>query len=95
MNKTELIEKIASSAEISKVEAARLFNTVIDEITDALSKDQQVAIVGFGTFKVSKRKERIGRNPRTGATIKIAAQKTPRFSAGKLLKQACNRKAKK
>lgn len=94
MNKTELVEKIASLAEVSKTDASKVFNAIIDTITDTLSKGDSVTIVGFGTFKVADRAARSGRNPQTGQTIKIAAQKTPRFSAGKQLKEACNRDKK-
>jgi DNA-binding protein HU-beta len=90
MNKTELIEKVASSAQISRVEAARLFNAVIETITKSLSQGEAVTIVGFGTFKVADRAARMGRNPQTGQPLNIAAQKLPRFSAGKQLKEACN-----
>ncbi len=90
MNKTELIEKVSSVAEVSKIEATRVFNAVVDTITESLSKGEAVTIVGFGTFKVADRAERSGRNPQTGQVIKIAAQKTPRFTAGKQLKDACN-----
>lgn len=94
MNKTELIEKVATSAEVSKNDAARVFTAIVDTITDSLSTGEAVTIVGFGTFKVADRAARAGRNPQTGETIKIAAQKTPRFSAGKQLKEACNKKRK-
>jgi DNA-binding protein HU-beta len=94
MNKTELIDKVASSAQVSRAEASRVFNAIMDTITDSLSIGESVTIVGFGTFKVADRAERSGRNPQTGQIIKIKAQKTPRFSAGKQLKQACNAKEK-
>lgn len=90
MNKTELIDQIASNAQVSKADATRVFNAVVDTITDSLRKGDPVTIVGFGTFNVSQRAERMGRNPQTGQPIKIKAQKTPRFSAGKQLKDACN-----
>lgn len=90
MNKTDLIEKVASSAEVSRIEVSRVFNAILDTITESLKKGEAVTLVGFGTFKVADRKERSGRNPQTGQPIKIAAQKTPRFSAGKQLKEACN-----
>ncbi len=92
MNKTELIDQIAANAQVSKTDASRVFNAVIDTITDSLKKGDAVTIVGFGTFKVAQRAERTGRNPQTGATIQIRAQKTPRFSAGKQLKDAVNDK---
>jgi DNA-binding protein HU-beta len=88
MTKDELIEKVASSSGLSKAEAGRVLNTTISSITSALKKGQKVTLVGFGTFKVSKRKARKGRNPRTGETITIKAAKVPKFSAGKGLKNA-------
>jgi DNA-binding protein HU-beta len=90
MNKTELIEKVASSAQVSRVEANRVFNAVVETITESLRQGKAVTVVGFGTFKVVDRPPRTGRNPQTGQPINIAAQKTPRFSAGKQLKEACN-----
>jgi DNA-binding protein HU-beta len=91
MNKTELIDHVAAGAQVSKADASRVFNALIDTITDSLGKGEAVTIVGFGTFKVADRAERSGRNPQTGAAITIPAQKTPRFSAGKQLKDACNK----
>jgi len=88
MTKNELIEKVASSVGLSKADAGRVLNTTISSITSALKKGQKVTLVGFGTFKVSKRKARKGRNPRTGETITIKAAKVPKFSAGKGLKDA-------
>ena len=88
MTKEELIEKVASGAGLSKADAARAVNATIGSITSALKKGQSVTLVGFGTFKVSKRKARKGRNPRTGEIITIKATKVPRFSAGKSLKDA-------
>ncbi len=88
MTKEELIDKIASGARLSKADAARAINATIGSITSALKKGQSVALVGFGSFKVSKRKARKGRNPRTGEIITIKAMKVPRFSAGKSLKDA-------
>jgi DNA-binding protein HU-beta len=88
MTKEELIEKVASGAGLSKADAARAVNATIGSITSALKKGQSVTLVGFGTFKVSKRKARKGRNPRTGEVINIKATKVPRFSAGKSLKDA-------
>jgi DNA-binding protein HU-beta len=86
--KEELIEKVASGARLSKADATRAINTTIGSITSALRKSQSVTLVGFGTFKVSKRKARKGRNPRTGEIITIKATKVPKFSAGKSLKEA-------
>ena len=88
MTKDELIEKVASGTGLSKADASRVINTTIGAITSALKKGQTVTLVGFGTFKVSKRKARKGRNPRTGETITIKAAKVPKFTAGKGLKDA-------
>lgn len=88
MTKDELIEKVASGAGLSKADAGRVISTTIDSITSALKEGQSVTLVGFGTFKISKRKARKGRNPRTGETITIKAAKVPKFTAGKRLKDA-------
>jgi len=88
MTKAELIDAVASGADISKAAAAKAVDTLTDSITTALKKGKKVALVGFGTFSVSKRKARKGRNPQTGADIKIPARKVPKFSAGKALKSA-------
>ena len=88
MNKAELIDAVAEGADISKADATRAVDTVVDQITKALKKGDQVTLVGFGTFAVKDRAARTGRNPRTGATIKIKAAKVPKFSAGKGLKSA-------
>ncbi len=88
MTKDQLIEKVASGAGLSKADAARAITATLNTITSALKKGQSVTLVGFGTFKVSKRKARKGRNPRTGEVINIKAAKVPRFSAGKSLKDA-------
>jgi DNA-binding protein HU-beta len=88
MTKAELIDAVAAGADISKAAAARAIDTFTGTIAKSLKKGKKVTLVGFGTFSVSKRKARKGRNPRTGETIKIAASKTPKFSAGKALKQA-------
>jgi len=90
VNKSELVDAIAKSADISKAAAARVLDSTVDCITKALKKGDTVSLVGFGTFKVGKRAARNGRNPRTGATIKIKAAKVPKFSAGKGLKEAVN-----
>lgn len=87
MTKAELVDKIAGSAELTKAEAAKCLDAMIDSVKGALKKGQKVALVGFGTFSVSKRKARKGRNPRTGEAIKIPAAKVPKFSAGKGLKE--------
>jgi DNA-binding protein HU-beta len=88
MTKGELIEKVASGARLSKADAARAIDATIGSITSTLKKGQGVTLVGFGTFKVLKRKARTGRNPQTGAAIKIPARKMPKFSAGKAFKDA-------
>jgi len=88
MTKAELVEKMAKDADISKAAAAKALDSLIDAIVKTVKKGNKVALVGFGTFSVSKRKARTGRNPQTGATIKIAARKVPKFSAGKAFKDA-------
>lgn len=90
MNKGDLIEVVADDAGLSKADATRAVDAVIGAITKALKSDQQVSLVGFGTFAVKKRAARQGRNPRTGETIQIAASKVPGFKAGKALKDAVN-----
>lgn len=86
MNKTDLINRIAKDAVVSKPVANKALNAVIDGITAALKKGQKITLVGFGTFDVRERKARTGRNPRTKAPIKIPAKKVVRFKAGKNLK---------
>ena len=89
MTKAELVEKMAKDAGIAKVAAAAALESMMEGITKALKKkDGKVTLVGFGTFSVKKRKARVGRNPRTGAELQIAAKKVPVFSAGKALKDA-------
>lgn len=90
MNKSELIDQIADSADVSKASAGRALDAVLESITKAMKKGDMVTLVGFGTFYVGKRAARNGRNPRTGDTIKIKATKTPKFRAGKSLKDAVN-----
>lgn len=90
MNKSDLVDAIAKSSDISKATAGRVLDATVDTIKKALKKGDTVSLVGFGTFKVGKRAARNGRNPRTGATIKIEAAKVPKFSAGKGLKDAVN-----
>jgi|TARA_R110002072_G_scaffold25932_10_gene86421 DNA-binding protein HU-beta len=92
VNKTELIDVIASAADLSKADAGRALDAVVDSITETLTKGDQVALVGFGTFSVKQRNARAGRNPQTGATIQIAASTVPSFKAGKALKDAVNHK---
>jgi DNA-binding protein HU-beta len=91
MNKNDLIAAVADSAGMTKADASKAVDAVLDGITAALKKGKEVRLVGFGTFKVSKRAASEGRNPRTGETIKIPASKRPKFSAGKALKDAVNR----
>ncbi|HRH79767.1 MAG TPA: HU family DNA-binding protein [Thiobacillaceae bacterium] len=90
MNKSELIDAIATSADISKAAAGRALDAAMDVVKKALKKGDMVTLVGFGTFYVGKRAARTGRNPRTGASIKIKAAKVPKFRAGKALKDAIN-----
>ena len=89
-NKSDLIEAIAKSADISKAAAGRALDATIESIKKSLKKGELVSLVGFGTFYVGKRAARNGRNPRTGATIKIKAARVPKFRAGKALKDAVN-----
>ena len=89
-NKSDLIEAIAKSADISKAAAGRALDATIESIKKTLKKGEQVSLVGFGTFYVGNRAARNGRNPQTGATIKIKAAKVPKFRAGKNLKDAVN-----
>jgi len=88
MNKTELIDAIAERAEVPKVTAGKVLDAVTATIMATLGKEEDVTLVGFGTFYVGERAARTGRNPRTGKAIKIAAAKTPKFRAGKGLKEA-------
>jgi len=90
MNKTDLIDVVAESADLPKASAGRAVDAIVNAITKALKKNDEVTLVGFGTFSVRKRAARAGRNPRTGETIKIAASKVPAFKAGKALKDAVN-----
>ena len=90
MNKAELIDAIADSADLSKAAAGHALDAAIGTITKALKKGDTVTLVGFGTFSVRKRAARAGRNPRTGETIQIKASKVPGFKAGKALKDAIN-----
>ena len=88
MNKTDLIEHIAKQADISKAAATRALDAIVGGVKTTLKKSGSVTIVGFGTFAVTKRAARTGRNPRTGAAIKIKAAKVPKFRPGKALKDA-------
>ena len=91
MNKGDLVDKIAAAHGISKTAAGGAIDTMVNAVTSALKKGDRVTLVGFGTFSTSQRKARNGRNPQTGATIKIAARRVAKFSAGAELKKAVNR----
>ena len=88
MNKTELVSAVAEKTGLSKKDSDAAVNATIDAITESLKNDDKVALVGFGTFEVRVRAERMGKNPQTGEAIKIAASKVPAFKAGKALKDA-------
>lgn len=90
MNKTELIEHVAKQADISKAAAGRALDSLVQAVKTTLKKGGTVTLVGFGTFAVTKRAGRTGRNPRTGAAIKIKSAKVPKFRPGKALKDAVN-----
>ncbi len=90
MNKADLIESIADSADLSKASAGRALDAAIESITKALQKGDTITLVGFGTFSVRNRAARMGRNPRTGEEIQIKASKVPGFKPGKALKDAIN-----
>jgi len=90
VNKSELIDAIADSADISKAAAGRALDAAVEAVKKALKNGDMVTLVGFGSFYVGKRAARTGRNPRTGASIKIKAAKVPKFRAGKGLKDAIN-----
>jgi len=88
MNKSELVSQISKSSSLTKTDAARAIEAIIETITKSLKKGEDVQIIGFGSFKTTSRSASEGRNPRTGQTIKIPARKLARFSAGKHLKDA-------
>ncbi|MFN7550903.1 MAG: HU family DNA-binding protein [Pseudomonadota bacterium] len=90
MNKAELVASVADAAGITKTDAAKAIEAVVAVVEKALKKGDAVSIIGFGTFSVRRRAARTGRNPRTGATLKIKASKVPAFKAGKALKDAIN-----
>lgn len=90
MNKTELIEHIANNADVSKAAAGRALEATVDAVREQLKKGNAVQIIGFGTFSVSKRAARTGRNPRTGEALQIKASNLPKFTPGKALKDALN-----
>ncbi|MDD7770579.1 HU family DNA-binding protein [Suipraeoptans intestinalis] len=90
MNKTELIAAVAEAAGLNKKDSEKALKAFVDVVTAELKKDEKVQLVGFGTFEVSNRAAREGRNPQTGETMKIEACKAPKFKAGKALKDALN-----
>lgn len=90
MNKSELVEAIAESADISKASAGRALDGMIEAITNAVASGDTVSLVGFGSFSVRERPARTGRNPQTGESITIKASKSPAFKAGKAFKDAVN-----
>ena len=90
MNKTELIAAIAEKAELSKKDSEKALKAFVDVVTEELKKEHKIQLVGFGTFEVSSRGARTGRNPQTGEEMEIAACKAPKFKAGKALKDAIN-----
>ena len=90
MNKTELIAAIAEKTELSKKDAEKAVKAFTDVVADELKKGEKIQLVGFGTFEVAERPAREGRNPQTGETLTIAASKTPKFKAGKALKDMVN-----
>lgn len=92
MNKGEFVEALADRLDVSRAQADRALSAVLDIVAEQLGKGEKVAFTGFGSFEVSKRAARTGRNPRTGATIKIPAAKTAKFTAGAALKKSINKK---
>ena len=90
MNKTELVAAIADKAGIAKKDAEKALSAFLDTVAEELKKGEKIALVGFGTFEVAEREAREGRNPRTGETMTIAASKSPKFKAGKALKDSLN-----
>lgn len=90
MNKAELVAAIAEQTELSKKDTEKALKAFVDVVTEELKKGEKIQLVGFGTFEVSERAARDGRNPQTGETMKIAASKAPKFKAGKALKDAIN-----
>nr|WP_320115507.1 HU family DNA-binding protein [uncultured Desulfuromonas sp.] len=90
MTKTELVTAIAEKSELSKSDSEKALKAFVDTVTEALKGGDKIALVGFGTFSVGDRAARVGKNPQTGAEIKIPAAKVPKFKAGKALKDAVN-----
>ncbi len=95
MNKTELISALAEKTEVSKKDAEKVVNAFVEVVGEQLKKGDKIQLIGFGTFEVAERAAREGRNPQTGKTIKIAASKSPKFKAGKALKDLVNAGGKK
>ncbi len=95
MNKAQLVDAIAEKAGLTKAEAKKSLDATIEAVSETLKTGERVALVGFGSFSVSKREARTGRNPQTGKEIKIAAKKVPKFSAGATLKEVVNSGKKK
>ena len=95
MNKSELIAAVAEKAEVSKKDTEAVINALTSTIVETVAKDEDVQIIGFGTFTVAERAEREGRNPQTGEVMKIKASKSPKFKAGKAFKDAVNVPVKK
>ena len=95
MNKSELISAVAERSEVSKKDTEAVINALTSTIVEAVAKDEDVQIIGFGTFTIAERAEREGRNPATGEVMKIAASKSPKFKAGKAFKDAVNVPVKK
>ena len=94
MNKTELVDAIGAAADITKAQAGRALDAVLESVTETLKNGEKVTLIGFGTFETRERAARTGRNPQTGKEIQIAASTTPAFKAGKKLKDALNASAK-
>ena len=90
MNKNELVASLAAKTGLKKTEVEKVLKAFTETVTDELKKGEKIQLVGFGTFETATREAREGRNPRTGATMKIAATKAPKFKAGKALKDAVN-----
>ncbi len=90
MNKTEFVDAVAERADVQKSDAAKIVDSLVEVIGEQLKQGEQITLVGFGTFLVSKREARKGRNPRTGEEIQIAASNVPRFKPGKALKESIN-----
>lgn len=90
MNREELVKEVAKKAKITQKEAAEVINVLFETVTESVAKGKKVTLVGFGTFEARKRAARTGRNPQTGAVIKIAAKTVPAFSAGKTFKKAAS-----